>query len=83
MKHHNPWKEKLTPWFPGETKPVRPGIYMVDQSWPGQEPQRVFSYWDGAHWYPQASKPEKVMQWICYGPRKIPFRQWCGILEKK
>ena len=77
------WYEKfppLTPWLPGEEKPVRQGVYMVDQSWPGEETQPVFSYWDGANWYPQDSEPDKAMRWLCYGPKKgRPFKQWRGL----
>ena len=35
----------LTPWFPHKVAPVRVGVYMVDQSWPDQVEQPVFSLW--------------------------------------
>ena len=77
------WGEKnypnVTPWFQMKTPPVRPGVYMVDQSWPGQLPQEVFSFWDGNSWYPQDSAPEKAMRWVCYGPKKGAFRRWRGL----
>ena len=58
MKLNDPWLKAsidrwytkfppLTPWFPHEVVPVRPGVYMVDQSWPDQVEQPVFSLWDG------------------------------------
>jgi len=62
-----------------KTPPVRSGVYMVDQSWPGQLPQEVFSFWDGNSWYPQDSAPEKALRWVCYGPKKWPFRRWRGL----
>lgn len=40
-------KEKLTPWFPGNVKPVRKGVYERD--WLDGGPQ-WFSYWDGKNW---------------------------------
>jgi hypothetical protein len=36
---------KLTPWFPGHIKPVRPGVYEVRFSAMGG-----FAYWDGSLW---------------------------------
>ena len=80
----NLWYAKfpaLTPWFGPEQKPVRVGVYMVDQSRDGFE-QPVFSFWDGAHWYPQDSLPDKVMRWVCYGPIKNRFRKWRGLQEQ-
>jgi hypothetical protein len=38
---------KYTPWFLGHEVPARPGVYqrIVPHG------VRVFSYWDGTHWY--------------------------------
>lgn len=36
---------KLTPWFPGDVKPVRPGVYLREL---GGEP--YYSRWDGFSW---------------------------------
>jgi hypothetical protein len=36
----------LTEWYPGDVKPVRPGVYQRD--WGGGIP--VFSKWTGSHW---------------------------------
>ena len=79
----------LTPWFPFDQPPVRPGIYMVDQSWPDQLEQPVFSLWDGNSWYPQGSTPDDAWRYVCFGPIKsgqymqIPFRQWRGLRSKE
>ncbi len=72
---------KLTPWFPEPVKPVRPGVYMVDQSWrPGQETEEVYAYFDGKYWYPQGSSPKDAMYTMCYGVKKgPPFKQWRGL----
>jgi hypothetical protein len=75
----------LTPWFPHDVVPVRVGVYMVDQSWPDQVEQPVFSLWDGNSWYPQGSTPDDALRWVCYGPIKRgeymapAFRQWRGL----
>jgi hypothetical protein len=76
---------KLTPWFPEPVKPVRPGVYMVDQSWrPGQEIEVVYAFFDGGHWYSQGSSPKDAMYTMCYGPRKGgPFKQWRGLKGKE
>ncbi len=37
---------KLTPWFSGDQKPIRVGVYEVKYPFPFP----VYSYWDGADW---------------------------------
>ena len=37
---------KLTPWFPADVKPVRPGVYQID----GPLCWGEYSYFDGVHW---------------------------------
>lgn len=43
---------KLTPWYPGDVQPARPGVYErnLDMSTPR------YAKWDGEHWY--VSKPD-------------------------
>ena len=41
-------KPKLTPWFPSEVKPARPGWYLRD--WGNSVPNFVPDYWDGNNW---------------------------------
>ena len=75
----------LTPWFNHMIKPFRSGVYMVDQSWPDQVEQPVFSLWDGKDWYPQGTSPDDALRWVCYGPivrdkhMRPAFRQWRGL----
>ena len=38
---------KLTPWFSGDAKPVREGVYQVAY-W--NKDQTSYSYWDGSKW---------------------------------
>ena len=37
---------KTTPWFPGDVKPVRVGVYERR----GQSRNRLFSNWNGVAW---------------------------------
>jgi hypothetical protein len=70
----------LTPWFPPDIPPVRPGIYMVDQSWTDRETESVYAYWDGTEWYPQGSTVKDAAYTMCYGPKKgRPFKRWRGL----
>lgn len=51
-----------TPRFPGDVKPVRPGVY--ERQWLvtvaiGYS-QVVFSYWDGYQWFAPARTPERA-----------------------
>ena len=42
---------KLTPWFSGDQKPVRVGVYQRKNSeYEHYIPTSHFSYWDGAAW---------------------------------
>ncbi len=73
-------KQPLTPWFPPDKPPIRPGVYIVDQSWPGQKTESVYAYWDGTNWYPQGTTPNDAMYTMCYGLKKgRPFKQWRGL----
>ena len=38
---------KLTPWFPGHIKPVRPGVYQTDSD---GYPEPLFQHWNGRFW---------------------------------
>ena len=38
--------EELTPWFPPEIKPVRPGIYIASVA-----RREFYRRWDGERWY--------------------------------
>lgn len=39
---------KKTPWFGGDVKPVRPGVY---QQMIGSGAMLGYQRWDGKHWY--------------------------------
>jgi hypothetical protein len=52
---------KLTPWFPAEAKPARPGVYEKDfMDYPGDFSRREFQYWDGARWHYGHGTPEET-----------------------
>lgn len=39
--------QKLTPWFPHTTVPVRPGVYISSV----KKGQRFYRRWDGKNWH--------------------------------
>jgi hypothetical protein len=40
---------ELTPWFPGDVKPARAGVY--ERKYGTFYEERGYSRWDGRHWY--------------------------------
>jgi len=40
--------KKLTPWFPGDVKPARKGVYETDAEISDREP--CYQFWDGSRW---------------------------------
>ena len=44
-------EEKLSPWFPPETKPVLPGVYETVMTDYDGDFNKGFSYWDGKSWW--------------------------------
>ena len=55
-------KPKLTPWFPGHIKQVRPGLYQQMA-----EDELGYQYWTGAQWGPWSSDAAEAFQ-----DRKFP-----------
>lgn len=39
----------LTPWFPGDTKPTRRGVYQRQYTY-GKTPSVQFCFWNGKGW---------------------------------
>lgn len=65
---------KLTPWFPGDVKPVHVGVYETDRI--GR-----FQYWNGKSWgyyMPSAEAAERVK--ASFSARQQP--EWRGLSEK-
>lgn len=49
-------EQRLTPWFPGEVKPARPGVYQ--QKFKGKI---GYQFWNGTRWMAWAGTPEAAM----------------------
>lgn len=49
----------LTPWFPGDVKPVRPGVYQRDRSGP-YDGGPFYSEWTGCQWLVPAMSLERA-----------------------
>jgi len=62
-------KGKLTPWFPGEWAPVRPGVYLRDI---GIFKDGDYSWWDGQKWHSSWGTPAQA-----YGETQVSGFQ-CG-----
>lgn len=65
---------ELTPWFPADVKPIRPGVYATQYV----KDVDGFSYWDGEKWGYQA---EDVYRAGSAGYRNFcrPLRPWRGL----
>lgn len=48
----------LTPWYPGDTKPVRVGVYERDWGADHALVKFGFSYFDGLHWCAGCTTPQ-------------------------
>ena len=67
---------KLTPWFPGHIKPVRPGVYEVDM--------RVcceFALWDGGRWGWAHSTIKQANRFRATD-RACQHKKWRGLAEQ-
>ena len=53
---------KLTPWFPGNVKPVRPGVY---QQMCGSNRNIGYQHWDGEVWGLWALTEEAALRYAC------------------
>jgi hypothetical protein len=67
---------KLTPWFPADVKPVRPGVYKVKT----RSGRPWYRRWDGKVWFVGSNTPKdaasKIEQlWF------IDSRSWRGLAE--
>jgi len=74
-------KDKTTPWFDGNVKPVRVGVYMRRYHRGGGMEVTLFSFWDGIHWIMGAITPKDAMYKVQHGPAMQQFLCWCGKTE--
>ena len=63
---------KLTPWYPGKTKPVRKGVYQRRYG-PGEI---FFYYWNGEHWGMYGRTVGSATRWsyAASGWQDLPWR---------
>lgn len=55
--------KKMTPWFPGNVKPVRPGVYNVSCRSSGQT-GNWYGRFDGNRWYGNwGDSPSDPIMW--------------------
>lgn len=70
---------ELTPWLPGHTKPIRPGIYQ--RQFPDK--QIAYAHWSGTRWYCASVQKVYAMQYFKLrfesAKRDLP---WRGLAEK-
>ena len=67
----------LTPWFPGDVKPARPGVYQRDF---GRE--RKYAYWTGSAWKLGSATPEGAEACNDYSPVQLNTTVcWRGLTE--
>jgi hypothetical protein len=55
-------KPKLTPWFNGSVKPVRPGVYLATILMSGKldDSRGLYRYWNGKHWCKPSDTPTEA-----------------------
>lgn len=78
----------LTPWFPGDVKPVHIGVYQRDFGGVGN---LKYAYWDGEYWRWSEPTPDHAAEWGTfpgrgYGHGKSPVQfgptiRWRGLTE--
>jgi len=65
---------KLTPWFPADVMPVRPGVYEVNA-----RPGPWYRRWDGRHWFAGDHTPENAASSKC--ALFMNTNPWRGLAE--
>lgn len=70
---------KLTEWFPGHIKPVRPGVY---QQLSAVDKTLGYQRWDGANWSSWYSTVEGAAKATDVAAHPFQNDQWRGLAEK-
>ena len=68
---------KLTPWYPGDVKPVRVGVYQRDYSGTTFSCHRSqYCYWNGRHWGMYGTTVSSAKRWsyAVSGWQVLPWR---------
>lgn len=67
-------RPKLTPWFRGDEKPERPGVYQRRYG----DGDTDYSLWDGWHWMCSMATPAEAAavraKSVCNGKAALPWR---------
>lgn len=74
---------KLTPWFPGDVKPARPGVYQrsLDPCAPIHvAPLACYCMWDGKFWMVYENTPEEAAE--CRIRSAYQHEWWRGLAEQ-
>jgi len=77
-------KIKLTPWYPGNVKPARAGVYEVKRR---IARCAIYRYFDGKRWYYGGVDPKDAMYefriWKRFPHSQTPPKQqWRGLARK-
>lgn len=73
---------KLTPWYPPNIKPVRPGVYEAQwgssklwEDWP-------YSYWTGEEWANSGATPEEALRLKNWTLGANQSKKWRGLAKE-
>ena len=72
---------KLTPWYHGDVKPVRVGVYQRDYSGTSIGHSRShYCYWNGKFWGLYATNP-KIAAWLQNSSSADQNLPWRGVAK--
>jgi hypothetical protein len=71
--------KKLTPWFPGDVKPFRVGVYERDWN-PSFEGQAIYlDFWDGESWWQYSVTRQRACERF---RKQYQFFRWRGLTKE-
>ena len=73
-------KPKTTPWFSGNVKPVRDGVYERDYGGKGEPAHIVFGRFSGGLWMCGDKTAERAALEVC--ATSFQDEPWRGLAEK-
>lgn len=75
-------KQKHTPWFDANEKPVHPGVYLVRHS--DRLYVYTFAYWSGSAWGSSSHTIQGAVSiWTAHGSTgSFQDKQWRGLAKK-
>ena len=72
-----------TPWFSGDLKPVRPGVYeRMFSTWTGRHDLVQFCYFDGSAWYMHGDTVEQALSRTLLGVTASQSLRWRGVVRE-